>query len=45
MPGFREKPDLFIEPEKSIVIQVKASEIVATEKYEFLLVMAKYFRG
>ncbi|EGD73304.1 hypothetical protein PTSG_05019 [Salpingoeca rosetta] len=33
MPGFKEKPDVWIEPEESIIVQVKAAEICPTEKF------------
>jgi len=33
-PGFKEKPDLWIEPWKSQIVQIKAAEIVASDKYK-----------
>ncbi|EDO35746.1 predicted protein [Nematostella vectensis] len=32
-PGFKEKPDVWIEPSKSKVVQIKAAEITPSEKY------------
>ena len=32
MPGYKERPDVWIEPEDSIIVQVKAAEICPTEK-------------
>ncbi len=34
MPGFKEKPDVYIEPEKSVIVKIKASEINPTDKYD-----------
>lgn len=33
MPGYRERPDLWIEPENSIIVQIKAAQITVTEKF------------
>ena len=33
MPGYKEKPDLWIRPEDSIVIEVKAAEISPSKCY------------
>eukprot|EP01147_Barroeca_monosierra_P009635 gene9635-1856_t len=33
MPGFKEKPDVWIEPEKSLIVQIKAAEICPSEKF------------
>ncbi|XP_002166379.2 DNA ligase 4 isoform X1 [Hydra vulgaris] len=33
--GCKEKPDVWIEPDKSVIVQVKAAEIIVTDKYAF----------
>ncbi|XP_064401547.1 DNA ligase 4-like isoform X2 [Halichondria panicea] len=33
-PGFKERPDLWIEPQNSIIVQIKAAEIVSSGKYK-----------
>ena len=33
MPGYKEKPDVWIEPENSIVFQVRASEFQTSDQY------------
>eukprot|EP00055_Hartaetosiga_balthica_P016236 m.101261 g.101261 ORF g.101261 m.101261 type:complete len:1007 (-) comp9062_c4_seq2:48-3068(-) len=33
MPGYKEKPDVWIEPENSLVVQIKAAEITPTDKF------------
>jgi DNA ligase-4 len=33
MPGFKEKPDVWIDPPNSIVVQVKAAEIVVSQQF------------
>ncbi|KAL8610583.1 hypothetical protein ACOMHN_006302 [Nucella lapillus] len=32
--GFKEKPDLWIEPHKSCIVQVKAAEIIVSERFK-----------
>ncbi|KAK7101253.1 DNA ligase 4-like [Littorina saxatilis] len=32
--GFKEKPDAWIEPDKSCIVQVKAAEIIASERFK-----------
>lgn len=32
MPGFKEAPDVWIEPEDSMVVQIKAAEIAPSDK-------------
>ena len=31
-PGFKEKPDLWIPPSKSCIVQIRAAEIVVSER-------------
>ncbi|XP_031573134.1 DNA ligase 4-like [Actinia tenebrosa] len=33
-PGFKEKPDVWIEPSKSKIVQIKAAEIIASDRYK-----------
>ena len=33
MPGYKEKPDVWIEPEKSILVEVQAAQITRSEKF------------
>ncbi|XP_076463012.1 LOW QUALITY PROTEIN: DNA ligase 4-like [Babylonia areolata] len=33
-PGFRERPDAWIKPDKSCIVQVKAAEIIQSEKFK-----------
>ncbi|XP_029633322.1 DNA ligase 4 isoform X1 [Octopus sinensis] len=33
-PGFKEKPSVWIEPSKSCIVQVKAAEIVSSDKFQ-----------
>ncbi|KAK2560071.1 DNA ligase 4 [Acropora cervicornis] len=33
-PGYKEKPDVWIEPTKSKIVQVKAAEIIASDKFK-----------
>lgn len=33
-PGFKEKPDVWIEPSKSKIVQIKAAEIITSDKFK-----------
>ncbi|PFX16725.1 DNA ligase 4 [Stylophora pistillata] len=33
-PGFKEKPDVWIDPSKSKIVQIKASEIITSDKFK-----------
>lgn len=32
MPGWKEQPDVWIDPEKSMIVQVKAAEMVTSDR-------------
>lgn len=39
MPGCKERPDLWIEPQNSIIVQIKAAQITQTEKFAMRLTL------